>query len=572
MKKCYLALILSMMSFIGFTQTTAYSIYVDSILGCETTLGVHLTIGSLPETAGVISVDWGDGNTSTHNYSTTAGNVTEYVLASHNYSLTGNYTASFNVYSGTSGANVDAGQNVNFMAYGASECGYIWISTVTSTSPNTPSISYTNVPYQFTDVNGNISIITPPPGFGTNVYAGLNIANVPYTVQIDPNWLTTNDLVQTSPNFTISSFDPGGMASNGWSEIVTVNCATQSPNPDFGISYGWAPNFVAAQQTGQLILEICNYACLDTSDVSVSVEMPANFVPNTSNLSNAVVSGNTLIFDLLSLTGCMQFYIPFTFPGNTPAGTSICFNLALSNPNDSDLSNNADTVCGVVLNSYDPNDKSVNLPEHINPNTTDQLQYMIRFQNDGNYPAANVVIKDSISPNLDLSTFRYTGAKHGVSTSIDVDTRIVTFSFYNINLAPSSVDMDASQGFIVYTISEMPNLPVGTEIENTAYIYFDFNPAIVTNTTYNINELPLGLSENKTEQIVFYPNPAQNKLHFSGSSVKKVSIYDLTGKLVLEEQHIVNNELSLNSIQTGIYQVVLQTNNNISTQKLVIQK
>jgi hypothetical protein len=33
-------------------------------------------------------------------------------------------------------------------------------------------------------------------------------------------------------------------------------------------------------------------------------------------------------------------------------------------------------------------------------------------------------------------------------------------------------------------------------IENTAYIYFDWNEAIVTNTTYNLNENIMGIHEN----------------------------------------------------------------------------
>ena len=567
-KKLYLLLaFIGIVNLTALTQTTNYSFFTDSTNGCLTTLGIQMTIGTLAETGGILSIDWGDGNTSTHNFSTAGANTTYYVQQSHGYSLAGTYSILLNVYSGTSGANVDAGQSLTINAPGPSNCGYLWIYTMQTS----PSVNYANVPYQFTDVNGNITVLTPATGSGATVYTGLNPSNVPYTVQVDPGWLATNGLIQTSPNFTITSFNPNGMANNP-QQTVTVSCTTPSPNPDFAISYGWASNFVAPLQTGHLYLNICNYACSDTSDVSVTLQMPANFIPNTSGLTNPVVSGTTLTFDILGLSDCAYIHIPFNFPGNTPAGTPYCFYLALINPTDSDLSNNLDTICGVVLNSYDPNEKLVDQPENVNPNQVEEFEYVIHFQNDGNFNAMDVVVQDTISPHLDLSTFKYTGAKHGVATSINTTTRVVTFSFNDINLGQSSVDLDASQGFVIYTISEMPNLPVGTEIENTAYIYFDFNPPIVTNTTYNINQLPLGLSENKTEKIDFYPNPAQNKLHFGNSSVKKVSIYDLAGKLILEEQHITNNELSLNSIQTGIYQVVLQTDNNISTQKLVIQK
>jgi uncharacterized repeat protein (TIGR01451 family) len=569
MKKMYtLLLVMSLFHVAGFSQTTSYSFYADTMYGCQTTFGVQMTIGTLAETGGVLSVDWGDGNTTTYNYSTTAGNITQYTQVTHGYTLPGNYVVSFNIYSGTAGADVDAGQTANVNATGASNCGYLWIYT----AQTAPSVMYSNVPYQFTDVNGAVTTLLPSNSPGTvTVYTGLNPANAPYTAQIEPGWLTANGLIQTSPNFTITSFNANGMANNP-QQTMTVSCSTPSPNPDFGISYGWGSNFVAPLQTGHLYLNICNYACSDTSDVSVSLQMPGNFVPNTSGLTNPIVTGNILTFDILGLSDCQYIHIPFTFPGNTPAGTPYCFQLALSNPNDIYLSNNLDTICGVVLNSYDPNEKLVDQPTNIDPNTVQEFEYVIHFQNDGNFDAMDVVIQDTIAANLDLSTFKYVGAKHGVATSIDPTTRVVTFSFNDINLGQSAVDLEASQGFVVYSISEAAGLQEGSVIENTAYIYFDFNPAIVTNTTYNINELPLGLNESKSEWINLYPNPAEDKIKFSGASVNEVSIYDLTGKLVLNTDNILDNEISLNNLQTGIYQVALKTNNTISTQKLVIKK
>lgn len=569
MKKIYALLVLiSLFRLTCFGQTTSYSFFADSLNGCQTTLGFQLTIGALPETGGILSVDWGDGNTTTHNYTTVNANTFIYIPLQHGYALPGTYTVSSNIYSGTAGANVDAGQSITITPPGAANCGYLWIYTMQTA----PSVTYPNVPYQFTDINGNLTILLPSSGPGTAaVYTGLNPANAPYTVQIDPGWLTANGLVQTSPNFTIASFNANGMANNP-QQTMTVSCNIPSPNPDFGISYSWGSNFVAPLQTGNLYLNICNYGCSDTSDVSVSLQMPAGYVPNTTGLTNASVAGNILTFDILALSDCQYIHIPFNFPGNTPAGTPYCFQVALSNPNDSYLGNNMDTICGVVLNSYDPNEKLVDQPTNIDPNTVQEFEYVIHFQNDGNFDAMDVVIQDTIAANLDLSTFKYVGAKHGVATSIDPTTRVVTFSFNDINLGQSAVDLEASQGFVIYSISEEAGLSVGSVIENTAYIYFDFNPAIITNTTYNINELPLGLTESNSEGINLYPNPAQDKIKFSGASVTEVSIYDLTGKLVLNTGTILDNEISLNNLQTGVYQVVLKTYNTISTQKLVIKK
>ncbi|MGV3609777.1 MAG: T9SS type A sorting domain-containing protein, partial [Fluviicola sp.] len=89
---------------------------------------------------------------------------------------------------------------------------------------------------------------------------------------------------------------------------------------------------------------------------------------------------------------------------------------------------------------------------------------------------------------------------------------------------------------------------------------------------YNINQEPLGLEDSKLEAIYMYPNPAADKIQFSGASIREVAIYDMAGKQVLEVSNILNNEVSLNNLQSGIYQVILKSENSISNQKLVIKK
>jgi len=63
---------------------------------------------------------------------------------------------------------------------------------------------------------------------------------------------------------------------------------------------------------------------------------------------------------------------------------------------------------------------------------------------------------------------------------------LVEFSFKNILLPDSTTNEPLSHGFVSYKINQKEGLPENTTIENTAYIYFDFNPPIVTNTTNNL--------------------------------------------------------------------------------------
>ena len=97
-------------------------------------------------------------------------------------------------------------------------------------------------------------------------------------------------------------------------------------------------------------------------------------------------------------------------------------------------------------------------------------------------------IQDTLSVLLDLSSFKVLDSSFPVNTTLDRNT--VVFDFNEIRLVPRSVDEDASQGYITYSISPNLNLDFGTEITNTAFIYFDFNAPIKTNQTINTIETP----------------------------------------------------------------------------------
>ena len=143
--------------------------------------------------------------------------------------------------------------------------------------------------------------------------------------------------------------------------------------------------------------------------------------------------------------------------------------------------------CHEIIASFDPNDKAVN-PEgytdkhFITPK--DELEYMIRFQNTGTDTAFTVVIRDSISEHLDLSTLTSGASSHKYKFKI-YGTGVAEWTFNNILLPDSNVNEPKSHGFIKYKINQKKNLEQGTVIENRAGIFFDMNPPVITNTTMN---------------------------------------------------------------------------------------
>ena len=542
-------------------QTTDFFILTDSVSSCQNTLDLQLTYGNNPEIGGVITVDWGDGSNTIYNFNSNGQtNTIDWFFLTHGYAVPGNYPVSIDVYSGTSGLHLPQ-QTTVIPAITPAHCGHLQIYTI-QTNPTT---DYLDAPYDFTDVNGIITTISAPNLF--DEYSGLNIANAPYTVSINDDWLSNNGLTQTSPDMTISSFDANGLA-DITDIIFQVICSAPSSDPDVAITWGWNTN-VAPFEDATLKLTFCNFGCQNTTNATVSITLPNNFVLNTLNLTNISVNGNILTFDLNGLSGCTMLTLPFTFPGSTPVGTVICWPVTISAANDTDLSNNTDTICGLVVNSYDPNDKQVDLPTYIQDASQETLTYLVRFQNDGDFDAVNVIITDTLDADLDISTFEVVQSKHPVATTVNPNTRAVTFSFTNINLSPSSLDLPGSQGFVSYRIREAANLPAGTVIENTAAIYFDFNLPIITNTTYNINST-LGINENLESSFNLYPNPAKDIVSISGGAYNTVKVLNMNGQVVLE---LNKGETSFSTAHfaNGIYQVMIETNSTIETSKLIIQ-
>jgi len=222
--------------------------------------------------------------------------------------------------------------------------------------------------------------------------------------------------------------------------------------------------------------------------------------------------------------------------------------------------------------SFDPNDKLVNPLRSDNLALNDEdLVYTIRFQNTGNDYARNVVVTDTIDENLDMTTFKLTNSSHPDQLQVIIaDERAVRFEFNGIYLLDSLTNEPESHGHINYSIAPLEGVELNTNITNTAHIYFDFNPAIVTNTTNSIlvDEFPTVSTNDVSElNIQAYPIPATNVIHLS-TEVDQVKVYDAQGKLV----SIVNNKQTINarSLESGTYFVEYLDDGKIGKDKWII--
>lgn len=231
---------------------------------------------------------------------------------------------------------------------------------------------------------------------------------------------------------------------------------------------------------------------------------------------------------------------------NCGEGTSI---LQIQLPN-GDNSPFHDLHCLENVDSYDPNDKQA-IPDGwgdeklVLPNT--RMEYKIRFQNTGTDTAYTVLLKDRIDASLDIKSIRPGTSSHPYSWSIN-DGEYLSFTFENIDLPDSTTNLGASQGFVTFTIEQKADLPIGTEIQNTAAIYFDFNPPIYTNTTKHkigdlFTQLPTNVEEvfSTNASVRIFPNPVTDQAIFQVQGVSpqavELQVFDLSGRLVHQKSY-----------------------------------
>ncbi|HFA47811.1 MAG TPA: T9SS type A sorting domain-containing protein [Bacteroidetes bacterium] len=242
--------------------------------------------------------------------------------------------------------------------------------------------------------------------------------------------------------------------------------------------------------------------------------------------------------------------------------------------------------CHPVISSIDPNDKTA-FPtgwteEHIIENRT-ELDYLIRFQNTGTDTAFKVVVVDTLSPFLDPSTIRPGAGSHPFTFKLS-GQGVAVFTFDNILLPDSTTNEAASHGFVKFHIAQKPGNEIGTLIENTAFIYFDFNGAVQTNTVFHtIGEPWVQVLSGSTEsfepglEMAVFPNPffESATLQLKGWEGKegRFQLFNGSGQLVQEQNFTNQNfEIKRAGLLQGIYFFKIESlGKMIGTGKLVIK-
>ena len=312
--------------------------------------------------------------------------------------------------------------------------------------------------------------------------------NQPYQIEYTPfpNWnlTTTNTLSGTTPDTSACISQEFGVVPNGSFYDGSVHFSSGilrcNTEPFFWINWN---NLSSTYVSGT---------------IEVEIDEIVTFLD--SGLPPETIDGQTYTwsFNEVQPFQNQSLWFKIGLPGVEAIGDELNFSVTIRfEDEDGEV---VETISSEILDNllcaYDPNDKLV---ANSGPSSTwmwieDTLEYTVRFQNTGNDTAFTVRVDDYLDLNLDFNTFEPIASSHPCEISL-ADNGSLVYLFEDILLPDSTTNFDGSQGFFTFKIQAKAGLPDSTVVENSAGIFFDFNPPIITNTvsTYIVDEIPFDI-------------------------------------------------------------------------------
>lgn len=329
---------------------------------------------------------------------------------------------------------------------------------------------------------------------------------------------------------------------------LQINCAMGPAVPGF-YPHLWVP----IRNTGTTVHDV---------QVRLTYDPALTFIASSFPPTDTVPM---LLWDLdsLAMGGDTTVEVLFHLDPLAPLG-GLLSGMAEILPMDEDVdpTNNTVTYSDTIVGSYDPNDKQVFpsklLPEIVEAGT--RVDYRIRFQNTGTYPAQRVLITDTLSTDLQLETFRFEMASHPCTWFIRDGA--VHFVFNDIMLPDSATDEPGSHGLAVFSLMPSTGLMNGDHVHNEANIYFDFNVPVITDPAILTIDLTTALRTLDQPSVTAYPVPTSGSLnvrHDADMNGGTASVIDARGRVVKQvplRGDLTN--LDLTPLPTGQYTIRLE--------------
>ena len=402
---------------------------------------------------------------------------------------------------------------------------------------------------------GNEAVLTN----GSGQFA-FGLPNGNYTLeQTDPTLVPICPVAQPVP-FTVNT------------DLSTINLANSSTEPlDLRVSLAgtvFRPGFPT-----QYHVLVRNDSPQQSGPATVTLELDPTLVFVSSTVAASNMSGNTITWDLPAFTSfqAMQWYVTVQTPVGTPLGTLLNSTLTVSNTlPEGNLVNNTHIDADSVVGSFDPNDKRAQTSTRASEslyyiNEDEWIDYTIRFQNTGTFPAEFVVITDTIAAELDMLTFEQGAASHPFTVSFKPG-RVVEWRFDDIHLLDSASDELASHGLVKFRLRPTLPLVAGTVISNTANIYFDFNDPVITEPSVLTAEFSTGAQgqEQGQGQMLLQPNPASDDLllRVTDGAIEVITVIAADGREVMRQWlRSSNSTIGVSGLPAGSYFLIATMSN-----------
>ena len=147
----------------------------------------------------------------------------------------------------------------------------------------------------------------------------------------------------------------------------------------------------------------------------------------------------------------------------------------------------------------------------------------------------------------------------------------LSWKFDGIDLPPSVPNTQIGHGYITFQIKPEAGYAIGDIIPNFANIYFDFNPAIVTDVCNTEFVATLSNQNFAFNDLNYFPNPVKNSLSISNASlIEEIEITSLLGQKILTKKiNELQTELNLSELSKGVYFVKVISEGQEKTIKII---
>jgi hypothetical protein len=95
------------------------------------------------------------------------------------------------------------------------------------------------------------------------------------------------------------------------------------------------------------------------------------------------------------------------------------------------------------------------------------------------------------------------------------------------------------------------------ELQTAQHVIIDYTTGVVETVLPNIN---------------IYPNPSKDWIKIDGlTESSNIQIFDITGKLILQQEYQVDDKIDISSLTTGMYILNIRNSEGVSSKKIIKQ-